>query len=157
MAIQQTLIRSLGDEPVPPPPILGLVLTSGLYPVLVEGDEALASATLLSANTYTFFGLEETFPRVTLQAAVLTSTIVYTSYTNWPFEQAYPQGTFLGATLTVTITFTNYTNWPFESAFPTAALGVGGAVLTVAIQYVTNAMQPEDAYAHATLQAATLA
>jgi hypothetical protein len=157
VSIQQTLIKALGAEEAPPPPILGLVLTSGLYPVVVEGDAVSASAGLLAANTYIFFdnAVEQVYARAGLQSTALNATIVYTSYSNWPVEDVYSRAGFQAGTLTSTIVFTNYSNWPVEDVYARSALN--SAILTTTIAFVTNAMQPEDVYARATLQSAILA
>jgi hypothetical protein len=157
MGIQQTLIRSLGDEPLPPPPLLGLVLTSGLYPIIVEGDEVFARAGLLSATTYSFFdpAVEQVYARAGLQSSTLTATIVYTAYTNWPQEDVYARAALQAAALVQTIVYTAYANWPLEDLYARAQ--VSSATLTVVIGYITNTMQPEDVYARASLQAAILA
>jgi hypothetical protein len=156
MGIQQTLIRSLGDEPVPPPPILGMVLTSGLYPIVVEGDEVFARAGFLSATSYTFFdfAVEQVYARAGLQSGTLETTIVYTPYTNWPPEDVYARAALQVADLAVTIVYTTYSNWPKEDVYARAQVS---ATLTVVIAYITNAMQPEDVYARASLQSAVLA
>jgi hypothetical protein len=157
MGIQQTLIRSLGDEPVPPPPILGMVLTSGLYPIVVDGDEVFARAGFLSATNYVFFdpAVEQVYARAGLQSGTLTTTIVYTFYVNWPLEDVYARAALQAADLVQTIVYTAYTNWPLEDVY--ARAGLNSATLTVAIAYITNAMQPEDVYARAALQTAVLA
>jgi hypothetical protein len=159
VSIQQALIRSLGGEELPPPPILGLVLTSGLYPVAFEGDELNVGASLESIVVASFFTDEFLSVSASLQALTLTATIVYTSYTNWPFEQLYATASFQGLTLTNTIVFTSYTNWPFEQLSVSGGLAPGGPgiTLTTAIAYVFNTMQPEDLFIGGSLIGVTLA
>jgi len=157
MGIQQSLIRSKIGDVAPPPPVLGLALTSGLYPVIAEGDAVYARAGLVGANTYIFFdsNVEQVYARAGFQSGTLNATIVYTSYTNWPKEDVYARGGFQSGTLTATIVYTSYTNWPSEDAYARAAFQSG--TLTIAIAYVTNAMQPEDIYARAAFQSGALA
>ena len=159
MGIQQTLIRALGDEEAPPPPILGMVLTSGLYPVLVEGDALNVGASLQGIVVASFFGDEFLSVSASLQSITLTATIVFTSYTNWPFEQLFATASFQGLTLTNTIVFTSYTNWPFEQVFVSAGLAPGAApmTLTTTISFVSNTMQPEDLFISGSLIGVTLA
>jgi hypothetical protein len=160
MAIQQTLIRALGDEPVPPPPILGLVLTSGLYPVLVDEDVVALGASLMSAGLFQFFGLDEQLNMgAALPAATLTETITYNNYTNWPVEEVnLAAAPLVGATLTTTIAFISYANWPIEEVNLAASLVPGSLSLVVTIQYIVFSTWPvESVDLSASLQGATLA
>jgi hypothetical protein len=158
MGIQQTLIRALGDEAAPPPPILGLALTSGLYPAEMDAEALSVGASLQGIVVASFFTDEFLSVSASLQAITLTATITFTSYTNWPFEQLYATASFQGLTLTNTITFTSYTNWPFEQMSVSAGLVAGTEItLTTAIAFVANTMQPEDLFASASLVGVTLA
>lgn len=161
MGIQQTLIRALGDEEAPPPPILGIVLTSGLYPVIDDGDAVNLGASLQGINTYTFFDInvEQVNLSATLPSApALTSTIVYTTYSNWPIESANLAASLPSApVLTTTIVYTSYLNWPVESV-NTAASIQGNITLTVTIQYLNYTNWPiEPVDLSASLQGVTLA
>jgi hypothetical protein len=163
MAIQQTLIRSLGDEPVPPPPILGLVLTSGLYPIVGEGDAVDLGFAFVGANTAIFFDNND--EQVLLACAlvgspVLTATIVYTAYTNWPLESVdLAFGGLVGdPTLIATIVYTSYTNWPLESVDLAFGALVGNPTLTVVIQFLNYTNWPLESVDLAfSFQGATLA
>jgi hypothetical protein len=160
VSIQQTLIRSLGDEPVPPPPILGMVLTSGLYPI-IDGPETLdLGASLQSIGTYTFFDVNvETIALAAVlpSAPVLTTTVSYTTYGNWPIEPIDLAAAFQGGTLTTTIAYTGYANWPVEPV--NLAAGIQGNItLTVVIQYLNYTNWPvEPIDLAASLQGVTLA
>jgi hypothetical protein len=160
MGIQQTLIRALGDEPVPPPPILGMVLTSGLYPVIDEGDTVTLGASLQSIDTYTFFDINAEQIALTASlpsAPLLTSSIVYTNYTNWPLESVNAAASLPSApVLAIAIVYTNYTNWPVESLNLAAGLQ-GNITLTVTIQYLNYINWPvESVDLAASLQGVTL-
>jgi hypothetical protein len=161
VSIQQALIRSLGGEELPPPPILGLVLTSGLYPV-IDGPETLdLGASLQSINTYTFFDINvETVALATslASAPVLTTTVSYTTYSNWPVEPIDLAASMPSApVLTVTISYTNYANWPVEPVDLAASIQ-GNITLTVVIQYLNYTNWPvEPIDLAASLQGVTLA
>jgi hypothetical protein len=159
MAIQQTLIRSLGDEPVPPPPILGLVLTSGLYPVVDNGDAvnmgcAPSPTGILLAQ---FFGLEPVNLSAAPQPITLVATITYLNYALWPFEAVSLAAAPQAITLVDTITFKNYAFWPAES-LNMSATPVGGSPITLAttINFINTAMGPEAADMAATPGSITL-
>jgi hypothetical protein len=164
MGIQQTLIRSLGDEEAPPPPILGIVLTSGLYPVNSEGDAVNLGVALGTGgiNLYSFFqGDEQLNMGVALPVApLLQSTLVFTNYTNWPVE-AVDLGVALPSApvLASTIAFTNYTNWPVEAVDFGVAVAPGTSiVLTTTIQFVNYINWPIEAVdLSVSIQGATLA
>lgn len=161
MGIQQTLIRSLGDEEAPPPPILGIVLTSGLYPILMEGDAVTLGASLQSINTFTFFdvNVETLNLAASLSSApVLTTTLAFKTYSDWPVELVDLAASLQGSpVLTTVIVYTNYTNWPVESV--NLAAGIQGNVtLTVVIQYLNYTNWPvESVDLSASLQGVTLA
>jgi hypothetical protein len=161
VSIQQTLIKALGAEEAPPPPILGLVLTSGLYPV-IDGPETLdLGASLQSINTYTFFDVNVETLALTASlpsAPVLTTTVSYTTYGNWPVEAVDLAASLPSApVLTTTIAYTNYTNWPVESVDLAASIQ-GSITLTVVIQYLNYTNWPvESVDLAASLQGATLA
>jgi hypothetical protein len=163
VSIQQALIRSLGGEELPPPPILGLVLTSGLYPVLVEGDAVDLGFAFVGANTAIFFDNNDEQVRLACALVgnpVLTATIVYTSYTNWPLEAIdLGFGGLVGnPTLTTTIVYTSYTNWPLESVDLTFGGLVGNPTLTVVIQFLNYTNWPLESVDLAfSFQGATLA
>ena len=161
MGIQQATIRALSGEEAPPPPILGLVLTSGLYPVVDGGDAVVLGASLQVAQTYTFFDIN--IETVALAAAlpsapVLNTTVAYTTYSNWPVESTNLTASLQGSpVLTVTIQYTNYTNWPVESLDLAAGL-TGNVTLTVVIQYLNYTNWPvESVNLVANLQGVTLA
>jgi hypothetical protein len=161
MGIQQATIRALSGEPAPPPPILGLELTSGLYPVVVSGDAVVLGASLQVAQTYTFFDVN--VETVALAAAlpsapVLNTTVSYTTYSNWPVESSDLSASLQGSpVLTTTIQYTNYTNWPVESANLLAGL-TGSIDLAVVIQYLNYTNWPvESVNLVANLQGVTLA
>jgi hypothetical protein len=163
VSIQQTLIRSLGDEPVPPPPILGMVLTSGLYPIVDGGDAVDLGFVFIGANTAIFFDNNDEQVRlacVLVGNPVLTATIVYTSYTNWPLESVdLAFGGLVGnPALTTTIVFTSYTNWPLESVNLAFGSIVGNPTLTVTIQFLNYTNWPlESVDLSVSFQGATLA
>jgi hypothetical protein len=160
VSIQQTLIRSLGDEPVPPPPILGMVLTSGLYPIVDDGDAvSMGCAPAPTGILLTqFFGLEPVDLNAVPQAITLVATITFKNYTFWPFESAnLAASTPQAPTLTDTIVFKNYTFWPAESVNMSATPAGGSPItLVAAISFVNTAMGPESANMAATPGSITL-
>jgi hypothetical protein len=161
MGIQQATIRALSGEPAPPPPILGLELTSGLYPVVDGGDAVVLGASLQVAQTYTFFDVNTEMLALSASlpsAPVLNVTVSYTNYANWPVESTNLLAALPSApVLTTTIQYTNYTNWPVESANLLAGL-TGSIDLAVVIQYLNYINWPvESVNLVANLQGATLA
>jgi hypothetical protein len=142
VGIHQALILISATQPAPPHELL---LTSALYPVVVDGDAVNLAFAFVSANTYIFFDNEQVHLTFELVGnPTLAATIVYTSYVNWPLESVnLAFGGIVGnPTLTTTIVFTSYTNWPLESVNLAFGGLVGDPTLTVVIQYLTYTNWP---------------
>jgi hypothetical protein len=144
--VQQALIRSLGAEEVPPPPILGMVLTSGLYPVVVEGDVVDLGCTIGGQISLVIFFETESVDLAAAAASItMVATITYNNYTNWPFEAVDMAAGAAPITLVATISYVNYVNWPFEAVDLAAAPPAGNSITLVqTINFINNAMLPES-------------
>jgi hypothetical protein len=144
--VQQALIRSLGAEEVPPPPILGMVLTSGLYPVVLEGDTVDLGCTIGGQISLVIF-FETESVNLAAAAAPITLNTVLTQvfYTNWPFEAVDLAASAAPITLVATINYVNYVNWPFEAVDLAAGPPPGNSITLVqTINFINNAVGPES-------------
>lgn len=147
MGIIQHFVRPRPTEDVPPPPVLGMVLTSGLYPVIVEGDAVDMGCTPGGQISLVIFFETESVDLAAVPGTITqVATITYNNYTFWPFEavdMAAVPGTI---TLVATISFINYTFWPAESVDAAAGPAPGNSItLATTINFINNAMGPESA------------